>query len=37
MSMKKCPKCSEYTLKEKCKCGEKTQSPHYKFKPIKKA
>jgi len=27
----KCPKCKNYTLKEKCKCGEKAESPQYKF------
>ena len=33
--LKKCPKCSEYSLQETCpKCNEKTLSPHpAKFSP----
>jgi rRNA maturation protein Nop10 len=31
--MFKCPKCKTYSLDEKCKCGEKTESPQYKFRP----
>jgi len=31
--MLKCPKCRTYTLKENCECGEKTESPQYKFRP----
>ncbi|MDO8517655.1 MAG: hypothetical protein Q7S33_06040 [Nanoarchaeota archaeon] len=32
MILKKCPKCKEYNLTEKCrKCSEKTQDAHYKF------
>ncbi len=38
MKLKKCPKCSNYTLKNSCpKCKQKTKSAHYKFvKKIKK-
>lgn len=32
MKLKKCNKCSIYTLKEKCpKCNDKTSEAHYKF------
>jgi len=27
VEIRKCKKCNEYTLKEKCACGEKTLSP----------
>jgi rRNA maturation protein Nop10 len=34
--LKKCNKCSKYTLKEYCKiCGEKTKDAHYKFIRLK--
>lgn len=34
MKLRKCPRCKTYTLKEVCKCGEKTASPHPpKFSP----
>ena len=35
MKLKKCRKCGEYTLKEKCKCGEKSGDAHYKFVKIR--
>jgi len=32
MILKKCPRCKEYNLTEKCrKCSEKTQDAHYKY------
>lgn len=38
MKLKKCPKCSTYTLKEICKkCKTPTTNPHYKFIKIKDA
>lgn len=34
--LKKCNKCSNYTLKEICnKCQEKTKDVHYKFLKLK--
>lgn len=34
--LKKCNKCSKYTLKEICpKCQEKTKEAHYKFIKLK--
>lgn len=37
MLLKKCKSCFEYTLKEKCKCGEKSSDAHYKFIKVKDA
>ncbi|MBU3924138.1 MAG: hypothetical protein KJ592_04425 [Nanoarchaeota archaeon] len=37
-SLKKCPKCKTYTLKEKCnKCKTETIDPNYKFTQIRDA
>ncbi|MCK5149669.1 hypothetical protein KAJ87_01980 [Candidatus Pacearchaeota archaeon] len=36
MKLRKCAKCNNYTLKNKCpKCNEKTSDAHYKFSKIK--
>ena len=35
MKLKKCQKCMTYTLKEACKCGNKTKDSNYKYKEIK--
>jgi recombinational DNA repair protein RecR len=37
-SLKKCPTCKTYTIKDKCKkCNTETKSAHYKFIQIKNA
>jgi hypothetical protein len=38
MQLKKCPTCSNYTLKTSCeKCEEKTQETSYKYKGLRDA
>jgi len=35
MKLKKCFKCGEYNLTDRCKCKEKTTDAHYKFLKLK--
>jgi rRNA maturation protein Nop10 len=38
MKLQKCPKCSEYSMKETCpKCRKQTESAHYKYNGLRDA
>lgn len=38
MQLKKCPTCSDYTLKEKCpKCDKETEETHYRYEQLRDA
>jgi len=38
MNLRKCERCSSYTLKELCpKCNSKTKDAHYKFIKVRDA